>query len=145
MKRLFLLLALLAGCGGPLSGYRLPGQDLAERDVWRATYGMVVDPPAVRWRSGSDLNCSWGGDRYLGFHLEDGTCASGVDYCVGRQVEAAYPYANRPFSQTSYAHELNHQRMWDQYGTIDPMHSDPSWAPGGLVDQADAALAADGL
>lgn len=134
----------------------IPFQDEAVTIVWFQTYQEHTDPPSIQWIEGSDLNCFpdpqtrqfegfwgsnwWGGPR-------TGECEGGLSWEIPFISQIAL-YPAEPafkFSGSSFAHELNHQRLYKDTGDGDNKHTGPSWKSGGLVDQANAALKTRGL
>lgn len=154
MKRFLLALLLLAGCYCTYgcASAPIPDQDKAFDIVWHQTYHRSDDGPKVQWET--DISCQdskgvydgfWGSNWYGG--PNNGMCEGGLtwtdlDLC---QIALYPPEPNFVFSNSSYAHELNHIRLARETGDGDPNHLDPSWGPGGVVEQANASLKAEGL
>lgn len=131
---------LVAGCDGaefPM----IEGQPEADQLVWLDLYQMDDHTvPSVEWRRES-LDCGGG----LGWKEPAvGYCVLGVFWRSGWYAEVAIPPGKR-ISDTSFAHELAHARSWVVNGSGDDDHSGPAFQPGGLVDQAVAALREAGL
>jgi hypothetical protein len=106
---------LLAGCAGSFE--RLPGQDDAERIVWRELYGEEGDPPPVEWL---DKDAPVGGYAFPGWKVQvmrnDSTTRTNGGPCVTRY-----------FSETAYAHELMHAHTFNRTGDIDAAHWRGDW------------------
>lgn len=154
MKRFLAILILLAGCYCNFGCASAPiaHQDQAFQIVWRETYQRTDDGPKVQWET--DLNCRdrqgnlsgfWGANWYGG--PSNGMCEGGLTWTDLdlSQIALYPPEPGFVFSNSSYAHELNHIRLYRLTGDGDSNHTDPSWGAGGLVEQANAALHSQGL
>ena len=122
---------LLGACGGHYS--RLPGQDEAQYLIWEATYSETRFPaPPTEWEMTLDCN---GGT----MAMISGECLMGQ---YNSPPEDYLQLANYDrFSDGSYAHELYHAWLTYHTGDGDFNHAGAGWAKGGIVDQANAALA----
>jgi len=132
---------LLVGCNQDLPGvvYEKPGQAEAMRTVWVDVYGMGrCAPPTVYWVEGADLGCGGDPDTFL----DEDVCVYGQATTHG--IAVAWSENRSPFSRGSFGHETLHWRQWVLSGDPDDDHAGPAWQPGGLLDQANAALAASG-
>lgn len=149
---LFLILCLSwAGCATA----PLPRQDEALQIVWNQAYMRSDSLPGIQWISGSDLTCFpdkmgvnggfWGSNWYGG--PKTTMCDAGLSWTdISLSQIAVYPpVPHFLFSTSSFAHELNHHRLYRETGDGDGGHTDPSWGPGGVVQYANTALRAAGL
>lgn len=104
----------------------LPNQLLAERTIWRETYGMHDAPPPVDWIHETGIT---------------GTNGAGGLTLIGWKVEVACrfpgtgdgPTCNEPIQLTAYPHELYHWWCWVNTGDVDVFHSHCDWS---AVDRA---------
>ncbi len=105
-------------------------------------YGVPASAraPMLRYVRSDQLNCFNG----LGWLSSDGTCVAGVSWEDQNTCAVAWPAGTKKLSETSFAHELWHAATWT-LGGLDPDHKGPGFAPGGQVEQANAALRAAGL
>lgn len=131
-------------------------QEEATQVVWRNTYRESHDPPNVQWRT--DLTCyvdpTTGADEgFMGSNTyggpSNGHCDAGLTFTDLDLCEVALypPEPNFVFSgpASAFAHELLHMHLYYATGDGDAGHTRPEWQPGGLLDQANAALKAAGL
>jgi hypothetical protein len=140
----WVLLLWLSGCATT----QLPeavrdGEAQAVAIAWRM-YGRTDLPPLVRWKQGEALSCTdpnSGARGFPVFLLEDGEAKPGC-----REGYTMSPYScdvawhgELSFSETALAHELLHVAHLRQ-GIFDGDHKRPEWQPGGLLDQANAAI-----
>lgn len=122
-RLLILMIAMTtAGCVSGSTGRR-PGQDQAEKIVWRAAFGMTDAAPEVEWIQLDDWNA---GERVEGFtwagwkiQVADGDPANPVKDCA--------PDGQWLISSTSYAHELMHYKMAATTGDVDAFHLRGDW------------------
>lgn len=138
-----MLAALLAGCaGGP---EEVPGQDEAVAQIW-AGYHAYGAPPTIVWRRGADLDCAQGRgwmEITLVHGAESKICVAGATWDQAWMSMVALP-EGVPFSKTALAHEICHGAQIQQGLGPDYDHAGPCFVPGGPVEQANAALAAEG-
>lgn len=139
----WLLLLWLAGCAtsSPLPPAVRDGEAQAVSIVWRV-YGRTDTPPLIRWRQGDQLDCVDPNSGARGFTiptLDEGVvCREGLTMSF-LECWVAW-HDGDSFSDTALAHELGHVAQ-ARSGIFDARHSrDEWWGPGGLVDQANAAL-----
>src|ERR1043165_8055397 len=143
----FIPVLLLSGCatifGAREPNITLPHQQEAIAMIWKS-YGRTDTPPAVVWRTGDGLNCT-SPRGHLGFKA----LTTAGEACVAGQtlspatVEVAYVEGDR-LGDTSLAHELLHAR-WLRDWVGDPNHKLPwLWGAGGMLEQANTMLAAEG-
>lgn len=124
-----------------------PGLAEATAFVWQA-YGRRDTAPKVRVVEGAELSCTDPNSGKPGFVVilgaEDGSprqdCREGFTMSP---LEVSVAWHGEPWSRTSLAHEMMHARQ-ARDGIIDPDHRRIEWGPGGEVDQANAALEAQG-
>jgi len=114
----------------------------ATQIVWVQTYKQGGPPPTVQWIVGSALNCANGKGWQAPGSLE-GECVAGLSWFDTKLSQVAWP-PDIKISASAFAHELCHQYL-DIIGQPDPNHTGPAFAPGGVKDQANAALVAAGL
>jgi len=125
-----------------------PDQDLPDKpgqpqalSVVLGSFGAPVDlsAPAVLWREGPALDCGNGAGWLAG------PCVGGLfDRRAPDEVQVAW-HTGDTFSRTSLAHELGHWFLFAQGFDPDEGHRGPAFAPGGLVDEANRALANAGF
>jgi len=135
---------VVAGCNQDLPGvvYEKPGQAEAMAIVWTQVYGMSrYASPTIYWVEGAALNCPGDPDAWTEGGPDD--CMYGRSTTHGAAI--AWSPGRSPYSAGSFAHELLHWRGHDRTGDDNDDHVGPDWAPGGLKDQANAALVAAGL
>jgi hypothetical protein len=109
-----------------------PGQERAIEIVWVRLFGRQDAPPLVQFIETT-------GPTYLSVN---------GNHVYGESHESAIVIAwpvNAKWSTTAFVHELNHVRLMRSGGGWQYDHGDPSWKPGGLVDQGIRALIDEGL
>lgn len=115
----------------------VPGQGLFTVIVWNDVFGRTDKAPAIEWRR--DLTCV-AASGFPGFENSDGTCVNG-NWSGGDFVSVADVPGMRLSESGMLAHELLHVKLARE-GRDDSEHLRPEWADGGLMDRANAALAA---
>lgn len=138
-----IFLALMSGCNQDLPGviYEKPGQAEAVNIVWNQVYGMSrYASPTIYWVEGAALNCPGDPDAWTEVGPDD--CMYGRSTTHGAAI--AWSPGRSPYSLTSFAHELLHWKFYATGGDYEG-HESPEWQPGGLKDQAVAALASEGM
>lgn len=143
MRALALLFVLLGACQGPPAPYERPDQAEATEIVWRQQYAQTRRPPRVEWVTGDELTCEDGHRFMVPGQDWEPTCVWGA-YWDARNLAQVADWGV-PISDTAFAHELNHARLWLNFGIWDTSHADPSFAPGGEVERANRALKEAGL
>lgn len=156
MRFIFLSIVLSACSSPPIT---LEDEVSASRIVWWGTYEMHRDRPPVVWVSPEHLTCSPDLLGHLrGFDSPNPAhrCVAGVTFLPLGECYVAAP-EGYPISRTSFAHELAHAAIWywrldgDPRGApgenpgADVTHDYAAFAPGGLLEQANAALKEAGL
>ncbi len=170
---IWIALACVSGCTVNLQIVDLSKQDLATAIIWNQAFDMHQDsPPYVAWVTQAALNCAVSEDRshFMGFCESNGPWEIGEadpdkwgECKGGGNCDAGATWFSNPFtsqvalrnhdtfSDTSMAHEFYHVALQYRTGSSDSMHADPGFGvpyghpPGGAVDQANAALKAEGL
>ncbi len=135
---------LAAGCTGPL----MPGtpifmddQESAVRIIWNDVYGRTDAPPEIRWVQPEQQNCVDPYSGRNGFKSVVG-CVEGLTMSP-RSVSVSWNEGDT-FSVTALAHEMVHAAQARRL-VFDSKHHTAEFQPGGAVDQANAALADQGL
>ena len=137
--RIFAFL-LLSACGIP----SIPNQGVATKIVWKDTYQAAKGPPSVYWIEQEDLNCHTDPNGKFSGWVSQGQCVAGLTFDA-TECEVAYPI-DFVFHGSAFAHELYHAYLLDTVGGDgDPTHSGAGWQPGGILEQANAKLANEGL
>ncbi|MCA1824400.1 MAG: hypothetical protein LC640_09105 [Frankia sp.] len=138
MRRLLALL-VLAGCAriAPYVRTPQPCQDQAVGIVWHDVYRRTDPPPDIWWVPAADLNCQEPGHEkgYGGARL----CMGGNSWKDG--VNLVW-YGN--WTRTRLAHEDWHVVLLRNGMDPDAQHQTAAFQPGGIVEQANRALAAMG-
>lgn len=139
------LLSGIGGCGDNVDLAVRPREQEAIAFVWHQQYGMTTPAPTVAWVEAADLTCV-SSDCRLGqcFATELG-CRAGLSWPTTTVMQVAWPEGTTGIHQTLAGHEACHLRSLALTGDGDADHRGPCFAPGGYVDQANAALAAKGM
>jgi len=124
----------------------MPDQSSAVTLVWSEQYGMTVPPPPIEWVTGGGLNCGMNDAGWMSFDFTPPLCVAGESTWDPFNAEVAWP-AGSVFSTTALAHELCHLRdgVLTNGQDLDSNHTGECFVEGGLVQQANEALAAAGL
>jgi len=110
-----------------------PGAEAAIRKVWCTCYGQTWESrPRVIFIRGKALDCADG----KAFRDAWGRCVAGQTMISATAINVAW-YEGARWSQTALAHELGH--CLDEQD--DPFHEGATFAAGGPVARANAALA----
>lgn len=127
-SRWLLIAVLLFACGqsGEM-GPKIPQQDELVNFIWNQVYKRNDSPPKIVWVFQKDLNC----ENNIGFLVKIHPelplmCVAGVYYHSHDTAFVAYP-DGRTKALLSTQHELNHARLYREFGDSDPTHSDKSW------------------
>jgi hypothetical protein len=151
--RLFIFLVVAAWLPGCYDTYRVPEQERLIQIVWYGVYGNTREPPVIQWRRQNSLNCQSTGptQNNVGFFVDKWYGGPVSDYCV---VGAYWPSLcmaqialpdGVPYHQGAFAHEMWHATLDARGLDSDPYHKDPGFMIGGIVDEANNILAAEGL
>lgn len=122
-------------------------QDLATNIVWYKTYGMVVTPPDINWKEGSDLTCNNNTGFITIYELNGKSntgCVAGAMYLDSWEAIIAWP-AGAMFHEVAFGHEYGHAFLYLTTGDPDNDHLTSFWKPGGLLETANKALQDQGL
>lgn len=148
------LIAVASACGAlrgpppaPPGPVTFADQERALKIVWQDMFGM--DPalaPQIVWVRHDQLNCANGnGWKVKPIPPNIPGCVAGLYVPDLNMAMVAWPREAWSVSDTAFAHELAHALFWYYYGSSDAPHASELFAPGGLVEKANAALKAVGL
>jgi hypothetical protein len=152
MQPVVLALLLVSSCATiPAASLRpREKQEVAAHIVWHDTFRREDAPPFAVWFDGASLTCTDPKSGYPGFKLPDVPCHEGLTVSPF-QFFAAWR-DGVTFSSSPYTHEMAHVYLLRKYGLLkgaDPDHTHERFpevfGPGGLVEQGNANLQAEGL
>ena len=148
---LFLTSILVASCAGGsrIEAWRAgdppPGAEDAVKMIENEY--RLIHVPELTWYGGAGLDCvdnpnAWciGGT----CRSSNTDCADGVFFDWTQEL-AVSNHHGAPPSQTALAHELWHQKLFEETGYSDQDHKDDGFQPGGAVQTMREHLAAEGL
>lgn len=136
-----LVLAFLLSSCATAPKNRREGEAAAAWIIWQF-YGRTDTPPLVHWVEGKALNCTDPNNGRPGFYAPGIGCRGGATYTPW-DVWVAWVGDETSIAETTMGHEFWHVVDLRE-GRLDPHHLGPAWQEGGLVDQANAAVAAAG-
>lgn len=136
------ILALLSGCAGSYTkiDFSKVGEAPMRADeainVIAADYGLKYQPNVYWYGSGfscPDQDYAWVPD--------------GLDFCVDgvfnewtQDIAVSNYGLTMPIYRTALAHELCHQKSWEESGEPDERHIGPCFESGGIVDKENQKL-----
>jgi hypothetical protein len=124
--------------------------------LWTTVYGRPDIPPQVLVVQGDDLTCVDPNSQQPGFPVFMTSGASCREGYTLLPFAVSIAYHNQPWHSSALAHEYEHEILIrsgrtgkKSDGSSDHLLGDPNhtldvWAAGGVVDQANAALALKG-
>lgn len=137
------LAILLVGCGMPGEVFEIPGQVEATRMIWNESYGRTDAPPAVKWVTGDELDCTLNdGRRGFSVWYAAQDCMDGGTAFDDETSVAYYGPGDEKRAFSVVAHEAWHV-IGIRAGHRDTKHLAPAWQlPEGIVPRTQASILA---